>query len=472
MRTWAKGWLSTTLAILLAGRLACFGQTLQKRPDPQASPPVAAAPSPAAPASETLAPGTSLQVELLNHAPMKAGQSLEARLLHPIYVDGKIVVPEGALVHGSVIALEPDAKARWHARLRGDFTPFHRAQVRFDSLELQTGPLPLAAGTADRGAPVLHLVAAGMTPKQSFVSKQWHAAMDMLHRDIALLTAPGKADRALQFFYHQLPYHPERIEAHTAWTFELTQPAQLPANEAAAAPEIAASPSASGPAPASAPASASSQGLETWQVHALLTGEVTSATAKPGDAVQALVVEPVYDTGRTLVIPQGATLVGRVTTAQAARSFGRNGKLRFNFQEVRFPAGFDRPVEGALNGANTDKTQNLKLDAEGTISPRNQSSAVAPLLLSLLAERALDADGNLYADNAVASNGFGLVGRVVGIATGNRNVAAGLGYYAAGLSFYENFLTPGRDVDFPKDTRIEIQTMPLRAPVLSPGTRQ
>jgi hypothetical protein len=46
-------------------------------------------------------------------------------------------------------------------------------------------------------------------------------------------------------------------------------------------------------------------------------------------------------------------------------------------------------------------------------------------------------------------------------------VAAGLGYYAAALSVYENFLRSGRDVVFPRDTRIEILTNPLRAPVLT-----
>jgi hypothetical protein len=113
------------------------------------------------------------------------------------------------------------------------------------------------------------------------------------------------------------------------------------------------------------------------------------------------------------------------------------------------------------------------MDAEGTITPHNQSSVIAPLLLTLLAGRALDhdRDDNLTVQTGVASNGFGLVGRVVGLAAGNRNLAAGIGYYAAALSIYENFLRRGRDVDFPKDTRIEIETTPLRAPVLKPADR-
>jgi hypothetical protein len=61
-----------------------------------------------------------------------------------------------------------------------------------------------------------------------------------------------------------------------------------------------------------------------------------------------------------------------------------------------------------------------------------------------------------------------MVGRIVGIVAGNRNLAAGLGYYAASLSIYDNFIRSGRDVVFPRDTRIELETTPLRAPVLRP----
>jgi hypothetical protein len=180
------------------------------------------------------------------------------------------------------------------------------------------------------------------------------------------------------------------------------------------------------------------------------------------------VAEPVYDKDRQLVVPQGSTLVGKVSTAKAARSLGRNGKLRFTFQEVHFSEGAETYVEGSLAGVASNKTEDLALDAEGTVTPRNESSAIAPLLLTILAGRALDSDGNLTAQTGVASNGFGFVGRIVGIVAGNRDFAAGLGFYAAGLSFYENFLHSGRNVVFPKNTLIEIETTPLRAPVLTP----
>jgi hypothetical protein len=182
----------------------------------------------------------------------------------------------------------------------------------------------------------------------------------------------------------------------------------------------------------------------------------------------------VYDKDRQLVVPQGSMLVGKVTTAKHARSFGRNGKLRFNFQQIRFPEGTgegapSRNVEGSLGGATTQTNQGLNMDAEGTVTPKNKSSVIAPLLLTMLAGRALDSDGSLVAGTTVSSNGFGLVGRIVGIAAGSRDFAAGLGFYAAGLSVSRNFLHSGRDVDFPRDTRIEIETSPLRSPVLKPN---
>ncbi|HET6168883.1 MAG TPA: hypothetical protein VFE01_01830, partial [Terracidiphilus sp.] len=413
--------------------------------------------TPKAPISPALPEGTSLQVEVTRQYPMKAGEAIEGRLMHPIYSDGKLVISANTPLRGKVIALQPDKKTRWSGRVRGDFTPFDTAEVRFDELMLPSGPLPIAAATADRGAPVLRLSAPGATPRHSLIGREWAAAKTHLHDQIAFFTDPGRGERALQLLYHQLPYHPQRIAAHTAWSFELTAPVTLPDPP----PNTVAEADSSQKSGAGKP--------ETWAVHALLTRDLTSATARTGDPVQALVVEPVYDKDKQLVVPQGSTLLGKVSSAKAARSFGRNGKLRFTFQEVRFPEGFNRQVEGSLGGAATEKTQNLSMDAEGTITPRNQASAIAPLLLTMLAGRALDNDGNLTAQTGVASNGFGLVGRIVGVAAGSRNLAAGIGFYAAGLSVYDNFLHSGRDVVFPKDTRIEIETTPLRAPLLTPS---
>jgi hypothetical protein len=87
------------------------------------------------------------------------------------------------------------------------------------------------------------------------------------------------------------------------------------------------------------------------------------------------------------------------------------------------------------------------------------------LVLTLLASRAFDDDGSQVAQNALASNGFGIVGRIVGIASNSRNVAAGIGIYGAALAFYDLWLAHGHDVVFPKNTRVEITTTPTRSPM-------
>lgn len=448
---------AVSYALLALGFIApAASQTLHHRPPPQPVEPKPVVRKEVA-GNPTLPTGTPMQVEITRQYPMKAGEAIEARLMHPIYADGKLVVPANTPLRGHVVALKPDKKTRINARLRGDFTPFDIAEVRFDELELPGGALPIQAATATNGAPVMHLSTPGAAAKRPLIGREWATAKARLHQQVAFFTDPGLGDRAKQMLYHQLPYHPQRIMAHTAWSFELKTPLELPdpPNEAITVPP---------------PAGATRPGKpETWAVHAILTRDLTSASAQAGDPVNALVVEPVFDRNRQLVVPQGSTLVGKVTAARAARSFGRNGKLRFTFQQVRFPEGFNREVEGSLAGAATEKSQNLQLDAEGTLSPKNQSSVIAPLLLTMLAGRALDQDGNITAQTGVASNGFGLVGRIVGVAAGNRNLAAGIGFYAAGLSVYDNFLRSGRDVIFPKDTRIEIETSPLRAPVLTPS---
>lgn len=437
----------------LLGSSGLFAQSLQHRPATPSPEPPSHTDLPPVEASPELPAGTAFQVEAERNYPMKVGESIEGRLVYPLYANGKLAIPASTLVRGTVVGLESDRKRRVQGRLHGDFTPFHTAQVRFDQLLLPDGALVLRTAQASAGTPVIKLTAVGVAPRSSLIRRAWDHAISNAHDRIAFFTKPGLGDRALQVLYGQLPYHPERIPAHTAWQFELDLPLALPQE------------AIKNPAPPAPPAPGAP---EAWSIHAVLTGEVTSATAKPGDPVEALVVEPVLDKNGMLVVPQGSTLVGKVTTAKSARSLCRNGKLRFTFQQIRFPAGDHQAVQGGLAGANTQGAQSLSMDAEGTVTPKNKSSVIAPLLLTMLAGRALDEDGSFAAQATVASNGFGFVGRIVGIAAGSRNLAAGIGYYAAALSTYENFLTPGHDVDFPKDTRIEIETTPLRAPVIKP----
>jgi hypothetical protein len=158
-----------------------------------------------------------------------------------------------------------------------------------------------------------------------------------------MITAPGNGDRIVQFLYRQLPYHPQRIESGTAWTMHLAAPLNVPAQEElaksiaakespVAVKHVGAS-SASNPTALNSPDVADRSGTEL--LHGYLTTTISSATARPGDTFQARITQPVYAADHHLAVPEGAVLIGTVTQAKPAKSFGRKGTLRFSFRDPR-----------------------------------------------------------------------------------------------------------------------------------------
>jgi hypothetical protein len=403
---------------------------------------------------------TPLSIQLLQHVPMKAGEPLEGRLLYPVYVDNRIAIPVGATLRGTVIELGADRSRRIHARLRGDFTPFHIPVVRFDELVLPDGEREsMVSDSAKDGAPILRLSPAPGAKKGSIVSRQIAAEKQRIKDAATQITAPGRGDRLVQFIYTQLPYHPERIEQGTAWTVDLAQALNLKLMDPRPEDREKADPPGS---------SAATQ----WRLRAYLQETISSADRKPGDTFQAVVSEPVFNAEHAVVVPQGSVIVGEITQTKPARSFGRQGKLRFRFRQLKLPTGFTQPVEGTLAGVDASKSANLQIDSEGGIAPKPQNRVLLPLVLTFLAGRGLDDDGSRIANGAVASNGFGIVGRIVGIVASSRNVAAGIGFYGAALAFYDLCLARGHNVVFTRNTRIEVTTTPARSPLNTPSPSQ
>jgi hypothetical protein len=429
---------------------------------------------------------TVLQVQLDKHVPMKRGEALACHLIYPVYVDNKLAIPAGTVVRGHVIGLHSDRSRRIHARLWGDFTPFHIPVVHFDELVLPDGTVKqIATGDATNGAPVLHLSPPAREGAKSFLGQQIAQAKQRAKETVALVTAPGREDRLVQFVYKQLPYHPERIESGTAWTVALTQPLVVTAEEIASSGKIDAEPNAKGTTKQSRKTGKKGRGARSrnaavkagsedtaWHIRAYLKQTISSATEKPGNTFDAVVAEPVFNPDHSLAIPEGSLLEGTILQAKPARSFGRAGKLRFDFRELKLPGEASQHVMGTLTGADSNRAEQLQLDQEGGVQPKPRNRVIVPLVLSLLANRALSDDGSVAGNAAVGSNGFGLVGRVVGIVGGSRALAAGIGFYGAGLSFSERWLVHGQNIAFTKNTRIEVTTVPSRNSLPTPEAEQ
>ena len=408
--------------------------------------------------------GTPLPVQLAGHAPMKKGERLECHLLYPVFADNRLVIPAGSIVRGNVISLNHDRSRRFHARLWGDFTPFYVPVVRFDQLIMPDGTTEqIVSNDASDGAPVLHLSPPAKETPHSLIAQQIAQAKRSAKDTIALVTAPGRKDRLVQFLYKQLPYHPQRIETATTWTVTLEQPLVLKSTpgQAEAMSDPPADPQAAGPSQAESGEAEKSA----WHIRAYLKQTISSADEKAGNTFEAVVAEPVFNPDHTLAVPEGSVLVGSITQAKPARSFGRAGKLRFDFRALKLPGEPSQHVTGTLTAADENKSQQLQLDQEGGVESKPQNRVIVPLVLTLLASRTLSDDGSIAGNAAVGSNGFGLIGRVVGITAGSRGVAAAIGFYGAGLSFSERWLVHGQNASFQKNTRIEVTTVPSANPM-------
>jgi hypothetical protein len=190
-----------------------------------------------------------------------------------------------------------------------------------------------------------------------------------------------------------------------------------------------------------------------------------------GQSIKAVVAEPIFNPDHTVAVPQGAMLVGEVTRAKPARRFGRTGVLSFNFSQLVLPTSEAQTVETRLTGA--DSASDIALNSEGQAKSRPQDKISIPLLLSLMASRPLDRDEGRSHDmagkNATGgAAGLGLVGTVIAAAGGSPYAAAGIGYWGAARSFFSRWIAPGKNISFPKDTRVVVEVTPRRSTPIRP----
>ena len=395
-------------------------------------------------AASSVPAGTPLHVRIDRRTAMHVGQKIEGRTTSPIYAGSEIVIPVGAEVSGTVSALTADVKARRSARFDGDFTPLRIPVIQFTSLTLpDKRTVALSAAPATRGAPRVKILSVP-TKHESLARQLYNQGLLQFKQAKETITAPGKKERLTDFFYGQLPYHPQRILRDTEWTFDLTAPLEVTADpswQPVEKPDVQSDPSR-------------------LHLHAYLAKDLTSADATNGERFDAVVTQPLLAADHSVEVPVGSLLVGQVTEAEPARRFGRDGKLRFVFRELRRPEG-EETIEGTVTATTADKNAALALDSEGGFRPAPRSRLVSPLVLGVLGTQALDGENeHQTVRDTVASNGFGLVGRIAGAASGSRNVATGFGMYALAVSVYRNYIARGKNVSFAHGTQIEIDAVP------------
>jgi hypothetical protein len=161
-------------------------------------------------------------------------------------------------------------------------------------------------------------------------------------------------------------------------------------------------------------------------------------------------------------------LKGSVLQAQPARSLHRNGQLRIVFRQVTPPNSVKQQVEASLEGVEVKDAEHLTLDSEGGAQATDSSTKYLKtgISLALVAAAFLpDADAGRRGSQSVleisgkgaeGASGFSIIGFVTGALVHSKPLAEGFSVYGAGMSVYDNFLSRGHDVVYPKDTAMAI----------------
>jgi hypothetical protein len=423
----------------------------------------------------TLEKGTPLSIALSRRVRVRQGEPLEGVLVQPVYSFDRTVVPAGSKVLGRIATVKKgSARQRSQAIMQGDFSSLLTAQVDFNTLLLPSGrSLPIETSVSPGTAQVVHLETAGSGKKPSAAAKAIASAKQQVRAEKqeveTAIKQPGRLHRLKAMLISELPYHRVYLAAGVRYSAELKSTialgsVEVPTTELKSVGQI--------PPPGSL--------LET----ALLT-PLSSATARRGTPVEAIVTRPLFSGDHQLVVPQGSLMEGIVVQAQPAQrlKFHPNGILRFTFNKIQTPQGAARTVAASLAAVDVDKQEKLKLDSEGGAhSTTSKMDYAAPAIAVLIAASSATPDtdvrpGRVYNDTSgpvggqIIGGGLGyrLIGAAMAIGIRYRPVTAALAAYGAAWSVYSHLLTRGQEVVFPEDTPMQIRFGQHHGPQATPA---
>ena len=387
--------------------------------------------APSAQPGATVPSGVPLRVALERRVAIgRVGEPIEGRLVEPVYVFDRVALPAGIVVEGHIAEIGGvPASRRLSAILSGNLTPPREVRARFDALVFSDGSRLSLRASLSRGTAHTMRVAKPRKPKEG-------------REPILAFRAPGKMSRLKSTLFGMLPYRRQAWPAGTLFNSVLQEPLSGP------------------PAQTDSPAVAENEARE---VSARLLTPISSATARRGAPVEAVVTRPLFSTAHDLLVPEGSHLFGEVVTAQPARRFHRNGKVLFVFRQLKLPSGAVEGIQGYLEGVEADFDAHLALDSEGAAhSTSPKTRFIFPAIAMAVAGLSFHQDYNAQGvpDQDVAGRaesgavGLGLIGTL--LAQTSRTLASGMAFTGAGFSVYSTFIARGEDVVLPVNTPVQV----------------
>ncbi|HEX4170522.1 MAG TPA: hypothetical protein VHZ55_34090, partial [Bryobacteraceae bacterium] len=408
--------------------------------------------------------GTPLQIALDKEVRVrKVGEPITGRVMQPLYVFDRLVIPVGTAATGRISAIgSVPGRTRTLSALNADFTPSRKLSVVFDELILPGGRhINLHATVIPGSGQVIRLVTANEHKKNAVkdaAAQKMDQARAQWNHAVKQLESPGRMHLVTRYAVAQLPVHPQYIDAGTLYFAEISEPLDF-------GTETISADTLSGIGTQPPPGSL---------VHAVLLTPLNSATTLKGAEVEAELSQPLLDQGH-LILPAGTRLRGAVLQVRPARHLHRNGQLRIVFRDVILPSGAVQTVDTRIQGIQSNSADNAQLDSEGgaksTPSKTRYISTGVSVGLALIGSGGRKDVGDA-SPTAGGATGFKLIGLIVGVAFRSHTYGILMSAYGGGRSIYNNFLGMGRDIVFPKDTAMEIgfgnrTSMPM--PGVSPG---
>jgi hypothetical protein len=176
----------------------------------------------------------------------------------------------------------------------------------------------------------------------------------------------------------------------------------------------------------------------------LLLGGVSASNSKPGDAIQARLIEPVLSNSR-VVLPAGSLFEGTVVKKTPPRWGSGAGSLGLTFTSVTLPGGNLIPIAASLTGAELDRRSHTKIDPEGQLRGEHPGKAWMAINIGVTGGLAKEADDTLQ----LIIEAF--------VSTATDASTAGVGRIAAScVSGIYMVSRKGRDVVLPRFTEMDI----------------
>src|SRR5205814_1997749 len=224
----------------------------------------------------------------------------------PVYAFDQAMIPAGSQVTGKVTNIRgiPVAKKAL-SYMNGDFSPVHGYELEFDSVTLPNGEQRKIITVVSPGiAQAVHLVAGGTKEKKQSVAKRQtdaakgeaKAKIQEAHDTLDEIKAPGKMQRLKELVLAQSPYRRQYLQAGTRFYASLAETLDF-GKTTRTAEQLAQL--GKNPEPDSV-------------LHARLAQQVSSATAQRGNAITAVLTEPLFSADRHLLLPANSRIEGEV----------------------------------------------------------------------------------------------------------------------------------------------------------------